>query len=73
MSPEYCRMSPNMPKKAWIDWSGYARVLNIPQHSYNYIIIATSVIILEFLSSRFVHPGAMLPFYMFLTRVRTWA
>ena len=44
----------------------YARILNMPRHSYNnIIIIVTNVIILEFLSARFVHPGAPLPFYLF--------
>ena len=34
----------------------YARVLNMLQYSYNnIIIIVTNVIILEFLSARFVH------------------
>ena len=28
------------------------------QHSYNNIIIVTNVIILEFLSAGFIHPGA---------------
>ena len=39
----------------------------MPRHSYNniIIIIVTNVIILEFLSARFVHPGAPLPFYLF--------
>ena len=42
------------------------RVLNIPQYSYNnnYIIV-TNVIILEFLSARFVHPIALLPIHLF--------
>ena len=35
--------------------SDYARVLNIPQYSYKNIIILTNVIILEFLSVRFIH------------------
>ena len=34
----------------------------MPQYSYNNIIIVTNVIILEFLSAPFVHPGALLPF-----------
>ena len=43
----------------------------MPRYSYNNIvIIVTTVIILEFLSARFVHPGALLPFYLFLTRVK---
>ena len=32
----------------------YARILNMPQYSYNNIII-----ILEFLSAQFVHPDAL--------------
>ena len=44
----------------------------MPPYSYNNIvIIVANVIILEFLSVRFVHLGALLPFYLFLTRVRT--
>ena len=54
---------------AWINCSDYARVLNMPWYGYN--IIVTNVITLEFLSARFVHPGALLPFYLFLKRVRT--
>ena len=37
----------------------------MPQYSYNNIIILFNVIILEFLSAQFVHPGALLPFYLF--------
>ena len=41
------------------------------RHSYtNIIIIIVNVVILKFLSARFVHPDALLPFYLFLTRVR---
>ena len=36
----------------------------MPQYSYNNIILF-NVIILEFLSAQFVHPGALLPFYLF--------
>ena len=43
----------------------------MPQYSYNDIIIVTNFIILEFLSAQFAHPGALLPFYVFLTQVRT--
>ena len=44
----------------------------MPRFSYyNIIIIIVIVIILEFLSARFVHPGALLPFYLFLTRATT--
>ena len=36
----------------------YTRVLNMPQYSYNnIIIIVTSTVILKFLSALFVHPG----------------
>ena len=46
--------------------SDYARVFNMPQYSYNnIIIIVTNVIMLEFLSVWFIHPGALLPFYLF--------
>ena len=34
-------------------------------YSYNNVIIVTSVIILEFLSLQFVHPGALLPRFLF--------
>ena len=38
----------------------------MPCYSYNNIIvIATNVIIFEFLSDQFVHSGAMQPFYLF--------
>ena len=43
----------------------------MPQYNHSNIIIATNVIMLEFLSARFVNPGALLPFYLFLTRVGT--
>ena len=37
----------------------HPRVLNVLRYSYNdIIIIVTKVIVLEFLSARFVHPGA---------------
>ena len=50
----------------------YTKVPNWPRYKYdNTIIIAANVIILEFLFSRFVHPGAPLPFYLFLTQVTT--
>ena len=54
-------MSLNMLENAWIDCSDYAKVHDIPRYSYNSI----NVIILEFLSARFVHSGALLPFYLF--------
>ena len=37
------------------------------QYSYNNIINVTNVIILEFLSVQFVHPGALQPFCLLLT------
>ena len=37
----------------------------MPQYSYNNIIIVANVIILEFFSAKFVHPGALLPFHFF--------
>ena len=44
----------------------------MPRYSYNnIIIIVTNVFILEFLSAQFVHPGALPPFYLFLTRFKT--
>ena len=36
----------------------YVRVLNMPRYSYSNIIIVANIIILEFLSARFVRPGA---------------
>ena len=38
---------------------------------HDIVIIVTDVIILEFLSARFVHLDSLLPFYLFLTGVRT--
>ena len=61
-------MSLNMPEKAWINCSDYARVLNMLQYSYNNIIIiinVTNVIMLEFLSAQFVYSGPLLPFYLY--------
>ena len=50
----------------------YTKVPNVPRYKYdNTIIIVANVIILEFLFSRFVHPGAPLQFYLFLSQVRT--
>ena len=41
-------------------------------YSYNNIItIITTAIILEFLSAQFVRLDAVLPFYLFLTGIRT--
>ena len=62
-------MSLNMPENALKNCSDYVRVFNMPLYSYNnIIIIVTNVIILEFLSAQFVHPGSLLPFYFFNTR-----
>ena len=65
--PEYdwILMSLNMSEHSWLNCSDYARVLNMPRYSYNIIITVTNVIILELLSTRFVHPGSLLPFYLF--------
>ena len=49
----------------------YGRVLNMSRYKYNNVIIIVNVIILEFLSARFIRPGDLLPIYHFLTRVRT--
>ena len=38
----------------------YAKVLNMLRYSYNNIITITSVVMLECLSARFVHPGPLL-------------
>ena len=43
----------------YASWIKYARVLNMWQYSYNSIItIANNVIVLQFLSTRFLHPSA---------------
>ena len=69
---EHCWMSLNMPENARINCYDYTMVLSMLQYSYNNIIITvTNVIILGILSAWFAHPGALLPFYLFLTRVRT--
>ena len=46
-----------------------AKVVNMLRYSHNniIIIIATNVIILQFFSARFVHPGAPQLFLFFLT------
>ena len=41
------------------------------KHEDSSIIIVANVFMLEFLSARFIHLGALLPFYIFLNRVRT--
>ena len=64
--PQYALMFLDVPENAWTNCSDYARVLNMPQYSYNNIvIIVANVIILEFLSARFVHRGVLLPFFLF--------
>ena len=59
----------NMLKNTGINCSNYARVLNISRYGYIniIIIIVTNVIILDFLSARFAHSDALLPFYFFNT------
>ena len=64
-------MPQNMSENTRVICSDYARVLNMPQCSYNISITVTKVIILESLSAQFVHPSALLPFYLFLTQVVT--
>ena len=78
--PQYAFMPLNMLEHGWIllnvpeyVWKclntlfWLCQVLNMLQYSYNnnVIIIVNNVIILKFLSARFVHPGAVLPFYLF--------
>ena len=56
----------SVPENAWIDYFEYdnARVLNLPRHGYNnIIIIATNVIILEILSARFENRGTLLSLF----------
>ena len=51
----------NVPEYVWINCSDYVRVLNMLWYSSNnIIIIVANVIISEFLSARFIHPGALL-------------
>ena len=69
--PEHGWMFLNMPENAWINCSDYAIVLNMPQYSYKNIIINVTNVMLGFLAGWFAHPGALLPFYLFLIRVRT--
>ena len=73
--PEYALMFLNMfehdwilltaPEYAWKNCPDYVRVLNMPQCSYNNIIIAN--VILESLPAPIIHPGTLLPFYHFNT------
>ena len=70
--PEHDWVLLNMPENFWINCSDYTRFFNVPRYNYNNnIIIVANVIILEFLCAGFVHPGTLLPFYLFMTRVRT--
>ena len=68
--PEHGWILVNVPEDAWINCSDYARVLSMPRFSYNNNIIIVANVIIEFLSVWFVYPGSLLPFYLFLTRVR---
>ena len=43
----------------------------MPRQGYNNIITIVTVIMLEFLSARLEHPGALPLFYLFLKKVRT--
>ena len=77
--PEYAFISLNMPEHDRILLNA-PKCLKMPEYTvqtmpgfsiccdiviiYNIIIIVTNVI-LECLSSQFVHPGALLPFYLF--------
>ena len=48
-----------------MDCSDYVRVLNMSRWIYsNIIIFVTNDIMQEFLSARFAHPVALLPFYL---------
>ena len=72
--PEHGWILLNVPEYAWKCLNklwlwlcfDYVRVLNMLRYSYtNIIIIIVNVVILKFLSARFVHPDALLPFYLF--------
>ena len=56
-----------MLKNASVNCSDYVRVLNIPQYTYNniIIIIATNAIMLVFFFDLFMHPVTLLSFYLF--------
>ena len=46
----YLNIPDYVPEYAWINYSGYARVFNIPRYSYNnIIIIETNVVIITIL------------------------
>ena len=53
-----------MPEHGRINCYEYAKVLNMPRHSYNNIMIIVTIILLEFLSAQFIHPGTP-PSYLF--------
>ena len=69
--PEHGRIFLNVAENTWTNCSDYSSFFTMLWYSYNNIIvIVTNVVILEFLSAWFIHPDALLPFYLFLTRVR---
>ena len=68
--PEHGWIFLNVAENTWINCSDYASFFTMLWYSYNNIVIETNVVILEFLSARFIHPDALLPFYLFLTWVR---
>ena len=47
------------------NWFDYASVLNMLRYNYSNSTIVVKVIILQFLSAGFVHPGTLLEFYCF--------
>ena len=53
-----------MPENVWINCSDYSRVLNMPQYSYDNIVIVINVIMLELLPA-FIRTVALLPIYLF--------
>ena len=63
---EYYWISLNMPEHVRINCSDYCSVLNMPQYTYNDIIIVINAVKLEFLSVRFVHSGFCCHFFHFL-------
>ena len=72
--PEYTSVCLSVPQFAW-SWLNIAErpwvcltitinCSDYPRYNYNNsIILVTNVTILEFLSARFVHPRALLPFF----------
>ena len=63
--PKYALISLSMPEHAWINCYEYAKVLNMPRYSYNNIMVIVTIILLEFLSAQFIHPGTLPPSYLF--------